>query len=280
MIIFKQIRYRNFLSSGNTFTKINFTESQNTLIVGHNGSGKSTLLDALCFVLFNKAFRKVNKNQIVNSTNEKECVVEIDFLLGTKEYTVKRGIKPNIFEIWIDGELQNQLSSSVDQQKQLEENILKLNYKSFTQIVILGSASFIPFMQLSTANRREVVEDLLDIKIFSAMNSVIKERIRNINNDIKELSIAERMTEEKIEMQKEHIKSIEKINLNEIEDKKNKINSISELMEKIIEENQEKQNQISENFQPKLDELANSTKKVKTTFWIKRKTYRKSINNY
>jgi len=275
MIIFKQIRYRNFLSSGNTFTKINFTDSQNTLIVGHNGSGKSTLLDALCFALFNKAFRKVNKNQIINSTNEKECVVEIDFSIGTKVYTVKRGIKPNIFEIWIGGELQNQLSSSVDQQKQLEENILKLNYKSFTQIVILGSASFVPFMQLSTANRREVVEDLLDIKIFSAMNSVIKEKIRNISNDIKELSITERMTEEKIEMQKRHIKSIEESNLSEIEDKKTKINSISELIEKIIKDNQEKQNQISENFQPKLDELANCSKKLKQLSGLKGKLIEK-----
>jgi len=144
-------------------------------ILSHN----STMLDALCFGLFNKAFRKINKNQLVNSTNEKECLVEVEFSIGNKEYKIIRGIKPNIFEIWINGELQNQAAASVDQQKHLEDIILKLNYKSFTQIVILGSASFVPFMQLSTANRREVVEDLLDIKIFSAMNSILKEKIRS-----------------------------------------------------------------------------------------------------
>ena len=159
MITFKKIAYRNFLSSGNQKTEINFTDVPTTLIVGTNGSGKSTMLDALCFVLFNKGFRKITKGQLVNSTNAKDCVVEIDFSIGTKEYKIKRGIKPNIFEIWIDGILQNQAAASTDQQKQLEDNILKLNYKSFTQIVILGSASFVPFMQLSTANRREVVED-------------------------------------------------------------------------------------------------------------------------
>ena len=210
MILFKQITYRNFLSSGNQPTQIKFTEQPTTLIVGANVSGKSTMLDALCFSLFNKAFRKITKGQLVNSTNEKECLVEIEFSIGTREYKVVRGIKPNIFEIWIDGVLQNQAAASTDQQKQLEDNILKLNYKSFTQIVILGSASFVPFMQLSTAHRREVVEDLLDIKIFSAMNAVIKDKIKNTNDKIKELSLKQSMTEEKVEMQKEFIESIEK----------------------------------------------------------------------
>jgi len=210
MILFKRIAYRNFLSSGNNLTEINLTGENTTLIIGHNGSGKSTMLDALCFALFNKAFRKINKNQLINSTNEKECLVEVEFSIGNKEYKIIRGIKPNIFEIWINGELQNQVAASIDQQKHLEDIILKLNYKSFTQIVILGSASFVPFMQLSTANRREVVEDLLDIKIFSAMNSILKEKIRSSNEKIKEFDIFEKSIQEKILMQTEFIEELEK----------------------------------------------------------------------
>lgn len=210
MILFKRIAYRNFLSSGNNLTEINLTGETTTLIIGHNGSGKSTMLDALCFSLFNKAFRKINKNQLVNSTNEKDCLVEVEFSIGNKEYKIIRGIKPNIFEIWINGELQNQVAASIDQQKYLEDIILKLNYKSFTQIVILGSASFVPFMQLSTAHRREVVEDLLDIKIFSAMNSILKEKIRSFNEKIKEFDIFEKSIQEKILMQTEFIEELEK----------------------------------------------------------------------
>jgi DNA repair exonuclease SbcCD ATPase subunit len=228
MILFKQIRYRNFLSSGNHFNKIDLCENPTTLIVGNNGAGKSTVLDALCFVLFNKSFRKINKSQLVNSTNEKECLVEIDFSIGTKEYTVKRGIKPNVFEIWIDGKVQDQTAATSDQQKQLEESILKLNYKSFTQIVILGNASFVPFMQLSSGTRREIVEDLLDIKIFSSMNSVIKDKIRKINEEIKDLSFLEKSTEEKIQMQKSFIEELENrgnANINANNEKIEKLNS-------------------------------------------------------
>ena len=263
MILFKKIAYRNFLSSGNQATEIKFTDTQTTLIVGANGSGKSTMLDALCFGLFNKAFRKITKGQLVNSTNEKECLIEIDFSVGTKEYKIKRGIKPNIFEIWIDGILQNQAASSADQQKQLEDNILKLNYKSFTQIVILGSASFVPFMQLSTANRREVVEDLLDIKIFSAMNAVIKDRIKNTNDKIKELSLKQSMTEEKVEMQKEFIESIEKSGKENIEKKKDKITSITTYIDQLTAENTQKVEEVSNTLQPKLENLLDSSKKLK-----------------
>jgi len=263
MILFKQIAYRNFLSSGNQPTGIKFTDTQTTLIVGANGSGKSTMLDALCFGLFNKAFRKINKSQLINSTNEKECLVEIDFSIGTKEYKVKRGIKPNIFEIWIDGILQNQAASSADQQKQLEDSILKLNYKSFTQIVILGSASFVPFMQLSTANRREVVEDLLDIKIFSAMNAVIKDRIKNTNDKIKELSLKQSMTEEKVEMQKEFIESVEKSGKENIEKKKDKITSITTYIDQLTAENTQKAEEVSNTLQPQLENLLDASKKLK-----------------
>jgi DNA repair exonuclease SbcCD ATPase subunit len=263
MILFKQITYRNFLSSGNQPTQIKFTEQPTTLIVGANGSGKSTMLDALCFSLFNKAFRKITKGQLVNSTNEKECLVEIEFSIGTREYKVVRGIKPNIFEIWIDGVLQNQAAASTDQQKQLEDNILKLNYKSFTQIVILGSASFVPFMQLSTAHRREVVEDLLDIKIFSAMNAVIKDRIKNTNDKIKELSLKQSMTEEKVEMQKEFIESIEKSGNENIEKKKDKITSITTYIDQLTAENGQKVSVVSENLQPQLEDLLDASKKLK-----------------
>ena len=263
MILFKRIAYRNFLSSGNQPTEIKFTDTQTTLIVGANGSGKSTMLDALCFGLFNKAFRKITKGQLVNSTNEKECLVEIDFSIGTKEYKVKRGIKPNIFEIWIDGVLQNKAAASTDQQKQLEDNILKLNYKSFTQIVILGSASFVPFMQLSTANRREVVEDLLDIKIFSAMNAVIKDKIKNTNDKIKELSLKQSMTEEKVEMQKEFIESIEKSGNENIEKKKDKITSIVTYVDQLTAENGQKVSVVTENLQPQLEDLLDASKKLK-----------------
>ena len=263
MILFKQIAYRNFLSSGNQPTEIKFTDTQTTLIVGANGSGKSTMLDALCFGLFNKAFRKINKSQLINSTNEKDCLVEIDFSIGTKEYKVKRGIKPNIFEIWIDGVLQNQAAASTDQQKQLEDNILKLNYKSFTQIVIFGSASFVPFMQLSTAHRREVVEDLLDIKIFSAMNAVIKDRIKNTNDKIKEFSLKQSMTEEKVQMQKEFIESVEKSGKKNIEKKKDKITSITTYIDQLTAENIQKVDEVSNTLQPQLENLLDASRKLK-----------------
>lgn len=237
MIVFKRIAYRNFLSSGNTPTEINLTGEITTLIIGHNGSGKSTMLDALCFGLFNKAFRKINKNQLVNSTNEKECLVEVEFSIGNKEYKIIRGIKPNIFEIWINGELQNQVAASTDQQKYLEDIILKLNYKSFTQIVILGSASFVPFMQLSTANRREVVEDLLDIKIFSAMNSILKEKIRSSNEKIKEFDIFEKTIQEKILMQTEFIEELEKRGNDKITANQEKIANLLNELDVYIRQN-------------------------------------------
>lgn len=212
MILFRKIKWKNFLSTGNYFTEIEFNSSPNTLVVGENGAGKSTMLDALCFVLFGKPFRSVNKPQLLNSINGKDCVVEIEFNVGNKEYRIIRGIKPNIFEIYCDGDLVNQDAAVRDYQEYLEKFIIKLNYKSFTQIVILGSASFTPFMQLSAADRRAIIEELLDIQIFSAMNNVIKEKM-SINKDKMgtrkhEIDLAQ----QKYDMLKKHIEELKQNN--------------------------------------------------------------------
>ena len=171
MILFETIRWKNFLSTGNQYSQVKFNKFSSTLIVGNNGSGKSTVLDALTFSLFGKPFRKINKSQLINTVNEKDCRVEVEFSIGDIKWMIVRGIKPNLFEIHRDGKCLDQFSSANDQQKWFEQNVLKMNYKSFTQIVILGSSSFVPFMQLPSSSRREVVEELLDIKIFSSMNS-------------------------------------------------------------------------------------------------------------
>lgn len=209
MIIFKKIRYKNFLSSGNQFMEIDFQKDNTNLIVGTNGAGKSTVLDALTFVLFNKAFRKINKNQLINTTNEKDCLVEIEFSVNSREYLVRRGIKPSIFDIEVNGVALHKESDDRLNQKILEDNILKLNYKSFTQIVILGSSTFVPFMQLTTANRREVIEDLLDIRIFSVMNTLIKEIIRQQKDEIKSLELRKQNLNDKVTMQKNFIEELE-----------------------------------------------------------------------
>ena len=228
MITFKTIRWRNFLSTGNQFIEIDITKSPTNLIVGANGAGKSTILDALTFVLYNKPFRKIKKAQLVNTANERECEVQIEFNSQGRDYTVVRGIKPNIFEIYVGDKLQDQHSSAVDQQSYLEDNILKLNYKSFTQTVILGSATFVPFMQLTGSNRREIVEDLLDIKIFSGMSNILRDRIRSTNESIRELSIKKDMVEEKIEMQKNFIADLDKKGKERIKERKVKVDKLNE----------------------------------------------------
>ena len=219
MILFEKIRWKNFLSTGNQFTEINFQKDSTTLIVGTNGAGKSTVLDALTFSLFGKPFRKINKPQLLNSTNEKDCRVEVEFSIGNTEWKVVRGIKPAVFEIWRNGAALDQSAAALDQQKWLEQNVLKMNYKSFTQIVILGSSTFVPFMQLPAAHRREVIEDLLDIKIFSSMNTIIKEKIRMLKEDIKVYELKKETLKDKVEMQKNFIEELEnrgnaKINAN------------------------------------------------------------------
>ena len=228
MIIFKTIKWKNFLSTGDQWTEINFQHSDTNLIIGTNGAGKSTMLDALTFSLFNKPFRKINKSQLINATNERDCLVEVVFDLNGREYLVRRGIKPNIFEIDVDGTVMNKQADDRSMQKILEETILKVNYKSFTQIVILGSSTFVPFMQLSGSNRRDVIEDLLDIRIFSAMNHLIKEKMREQREKIKSLTFKKDNVKDKIQMQKSFIKELEDQGKNSITENEKKRDSLSD----------------------------------------------------
>lgn len=226
MITFKKIRFRNFLSTGNQSTEIDFQQSSTNLIIGTNGAGKSTVLDALTFVLFNKPFRKINKPQLVNSVNDKDCLVEIEFSINSRDYLVRRGIKPNVFDIEVNGNPLNKEADDRAMQRILEENILKVNYKSFTQIVVLGSSTFVPFMQLTTANRREVIEDLLDIRIFSAMNNLVKDKIRQEKEQVRSLEARKENTKDKVEMQQTFIDELENRGKENIQDRKNKIDQL------------------------------------------------------
>ena len=212
MIIFKKIRWKNFLSTGNSYTEIDLNGSPSTLIVGTNGAGKSTLLDAICYALFKKPFRKISQSQLVNAVNEKDTLVEINFEIGSTQWTVKRGMKPNIFEIYRDGTVLNQESNQRDQQVWLEQSVLKLNYKSFTQVVILGSSTFVPFMQLTSVHRREVIEDLLDIKIFSTMSSILKERAKGVRDSLTKQEYDLDLIKEKVEIQKRFIADLKQQN--------------------------------------------------------------------
>lgn len=217
MIFFKKIRWKNFLSTGNTFTEIELSKADTTLIVGENGAGKSTLLDALCFVLYNKPFRKVNKSQLMNSINKRDVVVEIEFDIGSSMYKIVRGLKPGIFEVYRNNSLLNQDAAARDYQSVLEKQILKLNHKSFCQVVVLGSASFVPFMELPTGQRREVIEDLLDIQIFSIMNSLLKEKVSSNNESLLKIDYEYDLTSEKIRMQQQHLEAMQKNSEEQIE---------------------------------------------------------------
>lgn len=234
MIHFKTVRYKNFLSTGNIFTQIPIDKNPTTLIVGENGAGKSTFLDAITFSLFGKPFRNINKPQLVNSINEKDCVVEIEFVVGKKNYKIIRGVKPNIFEIHCDGELLNQDAKAKDYQDMLEKLILKMNYKSFTQIVILGSTNFTPFMQLSAGERRAVIEDLLDIQIFSAMNQIVKSKVHDLKDEGAKLKIQIDTTREKIELHKRHLDELKKNNKEIIDAKKLEITQNKEQISTIL----------------------------------------------
>ena len=237
MILFETIRWKNFLSTGNQYTEVNFTENKTNLIIGTNGAGKSTVLDALTFSLFGKPFRKINKPQLINSTNEKDCSVEVCFSVNNTDWKIVRGIKPNVFEIWRNDSLMDQFASALDQQKWLEQNVLKMNYKSFTQIVILGSSTFVPFMQLTTNNRREVIEDLLDIKIFSSMNTIIKEKIRQSKEDIKVLNLKKESLTEKVTMQETFIGELEQLGKESIQKKEKKVTELLKEVEVYMRDN-------------------------------------------
>ena len=263
MILFEKIRWKNFLSTGNQYTEIGFTQHPTNLIIGTNGAGKSTLLDALTFSLFGKPFRKINKPQLVNSVNEKDCIVEVEFSIGNTDWKVVRGIKPNVFEVHRDGTLLDQSAAALDQQKWFEQNVIKMNYKSFTQIVILGSSTFVPFMQLTAANRRDVIEDLLDIRIFSSMNNLMKDKIRQVKEDIKVLDLKKESLNDKVKMQTNFIEEIESRGKENIKSKEVRITELlteeNNLMNSnaIIEEDVFKLNK-------EIEDVVGATEKLRT----------------
>ena len=231
MIFFKTLRYKNFLSTGNTFTEIGLSKNQTTLIVGENGAGKSTILDALSFAMYNKPFRKINKPQLMNSINKKDLVVELEFDVGSNKYKIIRGLKPNIFEVYQNNNMISQDADNRDYQEILERQILKLNHKSFCQVVVLGSASFVPFMQLPAASRREVIEDLLDIQIFSTMNSLLKEKISTNSTKIMDVEYQYDLTSEKIAMQHQYIVAMQKNNDEQVDKLKVELKQYMERIE-------------------------------------------------
>ena len=262
MITFKTLRWRNFLSTGNTFTEFNLNVAKTNLIVGANGAGKSTILDALTFSLFGKPFRKINKPMLMNSINGSDLVTEIEFHSGKNEYKIVRGIKPGIFEVWQNNVLLDQSSSTSDYQNYLENNILKMNYKSFTQIVVLGSSTFVPFMRLPLASRREIIEDILDIQIFSMMNINLKEKLKFSNDDIKDRDYQIDLLEEKVTMQKNFIDNLDIQNQNDIQEKNNKVIHFTKI-EKEVADKFEQLNQDRETISKEMKEFSNATAKLK-----------------
>ena len=255
MIIFKSLRFKNFLSTGNNWTDINLNRSKSTLIVGQNGAGKSTMLDAIAFALFGKPHRNINKPQLVNTVNNKNCVVEVTFVIGKSQYKVVRGIKPNVFEIWKNGDMINQSSHSKEYQKILEQNILKLNHKSFHQIVVLGSSSFVPFMQLPAQHRRDVIEDLLDINVFSKMNSLLKEKTAMLKDKMKDLSFKLDVENNKIETQKKYISDLKALNKTAKEQKDVQVNKLRKDLASLSKENAEISSEVEDKQKPLEKEL-------------------------
>ena len=277
MIIFEKISWKNFLSTGNHSTEVNLSSDPTTLIVGSNGAGKSTILDALTFSLYGKSFRKINKAQLINSSNEKDCFVTIEFSISGVNWKVERGIKPNIFKIYKNGKELNQSSSALDQQKWLEQTVLKMNYKSFTQIVILGSSTFVPFMQLPAASRREVVEDLLDIRIFSSMNLLIKDKIRVIKDEIRTLELKKESLNEKVHMQREFIQKVENEAESNIEFKNKKIDKLDDEVASLMKKTEYLDEEVKAQ-QLVLESYKGSTDKLKEFNTIKGKITQKISN--
>ena len=270
MIVFEKVRWKNFLSTGNVFSEIDLQRSRTNLIVGHNGSGKSTILDALTFSLFGKPFRKISKSMLVNSVNEKDTMVEIEFSIGKNSYQVIRGIKPNKFMVYCNGQPWDEDAKAVDQQKNLEQNVLKMNFKSFTQIVVLGSSTFVPFMRLPGQQRREIIEDILDIQVFSVMNNRLKDKIRENNEEIKDLDYQLHLLEEKIELQKQYMLELKKKTDAEIDKKKEKIKEYQQEEESSLENIRDLTDQVT-NLSTEMEEYSKSSSKLKklNTFLIK-----------
>jgi len=263
MIIFRYVRWKNLLSTGNYFTEVKLDNNQNTLIVGNNGSGKSTMLDALCFGLFGKAFRNINKPSLLNSINGKDCIIEIEFDTNNKSYKVIRGIKPNVFEIYQNGELLNQDAAARDYQEILEKTILKLNYKSFTQIVILGSASFTPFMQLSSSDRRAIIEDLLDIQIFSTMNGILREKLSGNKDSTTSKKYDIDLSQQKFELQEKYIKELKQNNDDKVKEYEEEVHSNQSVIQTLHDETANLNAQVS-THQTSVEEKTSVENKLKT----------------
>ena len=261
MITFQKIRWKNFLSTGNQFTEIDFQKNNTNLIIGTNGAGKSTMLDALTFVLFNKPFRKINKPQLANTTNERDCLVEIEFEINSRQYVVRRGIKPNVFDIIVNGTELHREADDRAMQRVLEDNILKVNYKSFTQIVILGSSTFVPFMQLTSANRREVIEDLLDIRIFSLMNNILKDKIRTQKDQVKSLDLKKETLKDKMKMQQNFIDELENRGKQNIDGNNSKITNLMNEVDEYLKENTKLQEDLQKTTK-KQEEVAGARQKL------------------
>jgi len=268
MILFEKIRWKNFLSTGNQYIEVELDKDSTTLIIGTNGAGKSTVLDALTFSLFNKPFRKISKSQLINTVNEKDCRVEVEFSMAETEWKVVRGIKPNLFEIHRNGICMDQFANANDQQKWLEQNVVKMNYKSFTQIVILGSSNFVPFMQLSATNRREVIEDLLDIKIFSSMNNLIKDKMRGVKDEVRTLDLKKESLNDKVNMQTEFIEEIEQQGKNRIEDNQKKITNLFSESDDYIAENEAFENDVHD-LTKEQEKVTGATEKLRKLGTIK-----------
>ena len=268
MILFEKIRWKNFLSTGNQYTEVELDSNSTTLIVGTNGAGKSTVLDALTFSLFNKPFRKISKGQLINTVNEKDCRVEVEFSIAETQWKVVRGIKPNLFEIHRNGICMDQFSAVNDQQKWLEQNVIKMNYKSFTQIVILGSSSFVPFMQLTATNRREVIEDLLDIKIFSSMNSLIKDKMRGLRDEIRTLELKKDSLNDKVSMQTKFMTELEQQGKNRIENNNSKITTLFSESDNYVKINENLENNVHD-LTKEQEKVTGATEKLRKLGTIK-----------